>query len=195
MQVKKLKNLVKECVTEVLFENLSISTGKRLIQEVYPALEKIRFVKTGREPREYMEYYLSGFATVYCGIFLQENVIQIQRYYDSERLDMMKGYHIEKQIPIPAEYSPEFSSKIIQYCKQLKDSVSRDETIFGGMDDIDEGFRKSFGTCETIYKQREGGRYVYWIDNRDSGGKIFINPDNLSKYIRQGYKIIDISDP
>ncbi len=43
-----------------------------------------------------------------------------------------------------------------------------------------------------IYKDRQGGEDVYWMDNKDTGGKIKIRPEAVQKYIRQGYRIIDL---
>ena len=61
-----------------------------------------------------------------------------------------------------------------------------------GGEGLFEGFSKNFtGSEEKIYKEREGGRDVYWMDNKDTGGKIYINPDNIKKYISKGYRIID----
>lgn len=47
---------------------------------------------------------------------------------------------------------------------------------------------------ETIYKDRQGGTDVYWIDNKDSGGKIILKPESIGKYIKKGYIIVDLSD-
>ncbi len=64
---------------------------------------------------------------------------------------------------------------------------------FGG-EELFEGFRKSFGDGDQkIYKDREGGRDVYWIDDKDSGGKIHINPESVQKYLSRGYRIIDMT--
>ena len=46
---------------------------------------------------------------------------------------------------------------------------------------------------QTIYKTREGGSDVYWMDNKDTGGKTYIKPESLNKYRSQGYEIIDIN--
>lgn len=53
---------------------------------------------------------------------------------------------------------------------------------------------ESFGDNKKIYKVREGGKYVYKMDNKDTGGKTILNPDNIQKYIRQGYRIITVEN-
>ena len=53
---------------------------------------------------------------------------------------------------------------------------------------VDEGV---FDTPEKIYKDRQGGMDVYWMDTED--GKIHINSDNVGKYLHKGYKLIDLS--
>lgn len=45
---------------------------------------------------------------------------------------------------------------------------------------------------ETIYKDREGGQWVYWMNNTDSGGKIRINPASVERYLRQGYRLVTL---
>ena len=49
---------------------------------------------------------------------------------------------------------------------------------------------------DVIYKDRQGGQWVYWMDNSDTGGHITIKPENVAKYIRQGYHIVELErDP
>jgi len=140
------RNLIKECVLEVLQENLSETSTPhphaKTKADVYALLEKAGFRKEGQTPRDYMEYYLSGFATVFCMVRLDanENEVLIQRYYDSERMDTMTGNHIEKSMPLPEAYSPEFVKEVVKECLRLQRSVRGDESIFGGMDDVGEGF-------------------------------------------------------
>jgi len=256
---------------------------KRTKNEIYALLDKAGFKREGSSPREYMEYYLNGFATAFCMVRLDanENEVLIQRYYDSERMDNMTGRHVEKSIPLPETYSEEFVKQIVKECLKLQRSIRGDESIFGGIDDIPEGFdpqgqgpngidmtgnpyekwnsdmrkleegricttcngsgegkadgtrclscggsgdadspsrkgklqsdpdserdaerdeprkwsgmNEDFGSSpDTIFKDRQGGRDVYWIDNKDTGGKIFLKPENIPSYIRKGYKIVEL---
>ena len=57
---------------------------------------------------------------------------------------------------------------------------------------MEEGFSCNRGG--TIYKDRQGGQDIYWIDNKDTGGKTLIKPESLNKYLRQGYEVIDLAD-
>lgn len=52
---------------------------------------------------------------------------------------------------------------------------------------------KTISESMTVYKTREGGSDVYWIDNKDTGGKQRINPEKLNWYRAKGYSIIDIN--
>ena len=145
MQVN-YRNLIRECVREVLKENLSETTTshphQKTKKDIYALLAKAGFRPEGSQPREYMEYYLNGFATVFCMVRLDpnENEVMIQRYYDSERLDSMKGYHIEKSIPLPEAYTEEFVKEVVKECLRLQRSIRGDESIYGGMDDVGGGF-------------------------------------------------------
>jgi hypothetical protein len=47
-------------------------------------------------------------------------------------------------------------------------------------------------TGEVIFKDRQGGRDVYWMDNRDTGGKIFIKPENVQWYVKKGYRVVEL---
>jgi len=253
MQIN-LKSLIKECVFEILKENLSNKSSNINIKEtndgeaceqykkyIYAELEKLRFYTQGTDPRDFMEYYMSGFATVGCSVNTESDTVFLERYYDSERLDMMPGNHIEKTIKLPATYSQEWADKIVLACKRMQDAVKGDESLFGGMDESNStvcsscngsgegmhdgtkcascggsgtegGYKKRLNkrtdpdyeedetmdenSAGTIYKDRQGGSYVYWIDNKDNGGKINISPEKIGKYIRQGYHIIELDhDP
>jgi len=48
---------------------------------------------------------------------------------------------------------------------------------------------------QPIYKDRQGGQDVYWMDNRDSGGKIHIKPEAVAKMTKRGHRVIDINEP
>lgn len=53
---------------------------------------------------------------------------------------------------------------------------------------------ETFGSGgDKIYKDRQGGSDIYWMDNHDTGGKIFIKPENIKKYLRKGYQLIDMT--
>jgi hypothetical protein len=45
---------------------------------------------------------------------------------------------------------------------------------------------------DIIFKDRQSGQDVYWIDNKDTGGRIQLKPENVSKYLRQGYEIVTL---
>lgn len=42
----------------------------------------------------------------------------------------------------------------------------------------------------TIFKDRQGGLWVYWIDDPDSGGRIYLNPDSIPGFLNQDYRIV-----
>ena len=44
---------------------------------------------------------------------------------------------------------------------------------------------ESYGMTDKIFKDREGGRDVYWMDNQDSGGKIYVKPENVQKIFKE----------
>jgi hypothetical protein len=111
-------------------------------KEVYSQLTRYDFRKLGDTPRDYMEYYLNGFVTVSLYISFDDRKAHIERYYDSEMVDNIPGHHIDKAIPIPPTYEPEFVQKLIKLCVGLKNRAQGDESIFGGIDDLQE--QKSF---------------------------------------------------
>lgn len=43
-----------------------------------------------------------------------------------------------------------------------------------------------------IFKDRQGGEDVYWIDNHDSWGKTYIKPESVSKYLKKGYRVVEL---
>lgn len=110
-------------------------------KQIYGALEKAGFQKKGSTPRDYMEYYLNGFATVSCVVNVAERTVFFDRYYDSERVDSLPGNHIEKTIPLTEDphKNEELAQKVIAIVLKLKKSIDGDESIFGGIDDINEG--------------------------------------------------------
>jgi hypothetical protein len=46
---------------------------------------------------------------------------------------------------------------------------------------------------EVIYKDREGGIDVYWVNNKDTGGKIYLKPESIAKFLKKGYRIVQLS--
>ena len=60
---------------------------------------------------------------------------------------------------------------------------------------IDKGTLKEWGESEqVIYKDRQGGQDVYWMDNKDTGGKIQVRPEAVQKLIRRGHRLVDLQD-
>lgn len=106
--------------------------------ELYAALAQLKFRQLGNEPRTYMELYLHAFATVFCMVDLGDNVLLIQRFYDSERLDSMPGYHIEKKVPLPDNLDSNFITKVVKVCEKLVESIRSGETLLGDVDALQE---------------------------------------------------------
>lgn len=46
---------------------------------------------------------------------------------------------------------------------------------------------------DIVYKDRQGGADVYWINNKDEG-RIFIKPEKVNQYLRKGYEIVDLAN-
>ena len=60
---------------------------------------------------------------------------------------------------------------------------------------IDKGTLKEWGESEqVIYKDRQGGQDVYWMDNKDTGGKIQVRPEAVQKLIKRGHRLVDLQD-
>ena len=144
MKKSQLKTLIKEIIKQSLALKKNVSEGyppstdhMRIKKEIYTLLTKSGFRSEGTQPKNYVEYYLNGFATVFCSIDLDNDRVLIQRYYDSERLDTMKGNHVELSIPLPEIYSADFVQGVVAKCLKLQKSIRGDESIFGGMDDVE----------------------------------------------------------
>ena len=45
---------------------------------------------------------------------------------------------------------------------------------------------------DIIYKDRQGGRWVYWMDNHDTGGRIYIKESCVAKYLSKGYRLVEL---
>lgn len=49
---------------------------------------------------------------------------------------------------------------------------------------------------QVIYKDRQGGETVYWMDNKDTGGHIYLKPEAVARMVKKGHKIIELdADP
>lgn len=107
-------------------------------KEVYTTLGRQGFRQLGDEPRDYMEFYMSGFVTVSIFISYDERAAIVERYYDSEMVDNIPGHHVNAKIPIPPQYDPNFVKKLVAVCMKLKNAAAGDESIFGGIDDLQE---------------------------------------------------------
>lgn len=138
MQVN-LKKLIKECVAEVLKERLGneVPPAQDIANDLYTKLGNLGFRMQGDGARTNMEYYISGFATVNCHVDVEENTVRVERYYDNEHL---AERNISKTIPLPSAYSPDVVDKLVSICQKMKENIRRDEPIFGGMDELPEGF-------------------------------------------------------
>ena len=113
-------------------------TITKVKKEVYSALRTQGFRQLGDEPRNYMEYYLNGFVTVSIYISFNDRKAHAERYYDSEMVDNIPGHHINRAVPIPPQYDPTFVKNLIRLCVGLKNAAAGDESLFGGIDDIEE---------------------------------------------------------
>lgn len=142
MHPNDLRTLVKECLMETLKERLIGEEINPVTQEyqeaIYPKLQELGFQVKGNAPREYMEYYKYNFATVQCNVDYEKNTVRFEKYYDSERL---ADNNFSRELQLPAKtFSQHLVDGIIQYCLKLKTSVDKDDPIFGGTDDMEEGF-------------------------------------------------------
>lgn len=159
----------------VIAEEPSIDGQEQMQNEIYTQLEKIGFRREGNDPNTYVEFYLNGFATVQCGVQLDKGKVHIERYYDSERLAV--DYNKVYSVPLPPEYSKEFVDKIVKMCGLLKKSIEGDESLFGGMDDLQEEIDNDapYGVVDsqtgkvvfrTTYKNRNKARQ--FADKKDN---------------------------
>ena len=216
MQVN-LNKLIKECVLEVLKENLSNQQTPNIISPEgnvlylkildisnlddpsYKLIHRLRdaIAKKAKEPD--LSQLVSKFNQEFGGSSIGNK--PAWDYYSQLEESKQEDYSQMMQ-RVETDYHHAINDPDKTYFKYKRDSKYDNDYWKSEVDaeeknkrDANEGFRKSFGQGGTIYKQRQGGRDVYWTDNKDSGGKLNINPDNLSKYIRQGYNIIDINEP
>lgn len=114
-------------------------------KEVYAALAKEGFQPHGDEPRDYVEYYLNGFMTVQVSVGYDSKAARVERYYDSEMVNNMPGHNVVKSFPVPIPYNAGFVQKFIKYAIALKRAGQGDESLFGGIDDLEETKNQSTG--------------------------------------------------
>jgi len=97
--------------------------------------------------------------------------------------------------PSPFGSNKQKSKKFFSGTNQPKKKTVQDfdwERIKKG---IDKGTLKEWGEPEqVIYKDRQGGQDVYWMDNKDTGGKIHIRPEAVQKLIKRGHRLVDLQD-
>lgn len=129
----EIRKLIKECVTEVLKETLSVTDHRRIRNEIYSQLQQNGFRQLGTTPNEYVEFYMDGFATVACGVMHGTDYVKVERFYDNERFDTKM---LNKDIPLPEQYDPAFIKKIVDLCLLLKKGIQGSEPIFGGIDEV-----------------------------------------------------------
>lgn len=48
---------------------------------------------------------------------------------------------------------------------------------------------------QPIFKDRQGGQDVYWMDNKDSGGKIQVRPEAVARMVKRGHRVVDLNEP
>ena len=46
---------------------------------------------------------------------------------------------------------------------------------------------------ETIYRDRQGGTWVYWLDNHDTGGRIYLTASGVNRLLRKGYRLVSLA--
>ena len=170
-----VRELVNECVFQVLKEDLGSSIIQQYRTAINTELEKHGFQILGTRPNLYSEYYLSGFATVSCAVFPE--YIYMDRYYDSERMDSM--YHKEKKIPLTPEFDQAIVDLVVKTCVLWKNSIKGDEPIFGGMDDISE-------TSDMQQEDPKDAFYVQYHSQRQ-GEEPFMLGDRKFEYVNAVY--------
>jgi len=176
-KVNRFNRLVKESVIDVLKEGLSSDlgkmmdadapTGEKYKKEVYSKLAKSGFQQQGSTPREYVEYYKSGFATVQVIVDVQGGKVSFERFYDNE---MLVDNNLRKELPLPKTYSAHLADGIVQFALRLKKSIDKDEPVFGGIDDVSEAAGNPLILTPTGQAD-DWSRPVY----TDQAGKIYVD--------------------
>jgi hypothetical protein len=125
---------------------------------------------------------------------------------DNKEFDKDVDQMFKKKItPTPDELMSALQYELNQMVKKDKyvaksivlKNLKQDPKYYSRLDmlNIDDDKMKvdeSFGSSK-IYKDRQGGEDVYWMDNSDSGGKTYIKSDRVREYLRKGYALIDLS--
>lgn len=138
--LQTFESIVKECVIDVLKEDLGSNRYdivNKFKEDIYNRLEQNGFKRSGNTPRDVMEYYKYNFATVQVYIDIYENNVHIERYYDSE---MLSHNNFNKDLKLPNSYSPQLVENVVALAMKLKSGLDRNEPIYGGIDDLPEGF-------------------------------------------------------
>jgi len=160
-------HLIKECVMEVLKENLlteafdPTSQGPNMPQEnPYPEMNAKMARLEEEQPKD-------------------DSWARYEKGYDAGQSHKRSGVKPEGELDSVAKvgYHDAITGKDSATPETVRKTVKEKTIKEGG---------------ETIYKDREGGQWVYWMDNTDSGGKIRINPANVEKYLRQGYRLVTL---
>ncbi len=166
-----------------------IHTGKHELPENDDAGGQIQD-PTKQEMLDYLEHIYSGLLDKNSFMFDAEAAIYwyANFHHGGQNTNLYSALSTSQFNPGPMARAP------------MKGSTERDmylslQSRFGTHDEEDEDLLKeSFSRPDTIYKDRQGGVDVYWIDNKDSGGKIFLKADNINQYLRKGYEIVDLAD-
>lgn len=109
----------------------------------------------------------------------------------------MSGYTIDQLKKMADELSSYIHAEIeqekqdaIQHDKATKKAMTPTKWNIGDLTGLKEGSSE-----QPIYKDRQGGQDVYWMDNRDSGGKIHLKPEAVARMVKRGHRVIDINEP
>jgi hypothetical protein len=127
MNKSELKSLIKECINSVLAEDFDtkkiITRWRTWLSDTFDDRFKIyddpNILKA--------EYYKYAFATLNVWVNTVKDEIDIEVYYDSERLDNMYGYRKKYKLS-------EEDTAIKDIVNKFK-KINGDESLFGGMDD------------------------------------------------------------
>jgi hypothetical protein len=282
MKISQLKLIILEIVKQAKTVNSLGEIYRGTIRPysikhaIYQTLQQFNFRRIGNI-EGYMEFIISGFATVMCAIDSKNKTIRVEKYYDDEERNKIPGNRVIKEFSIPESKGEQLklAKDVVYLCKKLSKSIREEAisnqnnlnealspksiatlekwrkelgdrktgvklidtvlerrigivsadlpdtaTFANGLDDIEvflkegkydsaiqqaietaremveeeggEGLFEETDDQEVIYKDRQGGQWVYWIDNRDTGGKIFIKPENIDKYLRKGYHVVEL---
>ena len=95
----------------------------------------------------------------------------------------------------PNQKSKQKSKKFFSGSNKPKAKTVQDFDWDAIKKNINKGTLKEWGEREqVIYKDRQGGQDVYWMDNKDTGGKIQVRPEAVQKLIKRGHRVVDLQD-